>query len=273
MVKKKYMDANRRLWDRLTPVHAASEFYDLDGFKKGLCALMDIDRREVGPVADRTLLHLQCHFGLDTLSWARRGARVTGVDFSERAIALAGSIAAELGIAAEFHHCNIYELPDRLDRRFDIVYTAAGVLPWLPDLRRWAKVVAGFLKPDGFFFLREDHPTAFIFDDAEDVKAPVVRYPYFHSSEPMRFQDEGSYADRTAEINMVSYEWAHSLADVINALIEAGLVIQYLHEFPFATYQSLPFLEKGEDGLWRYPSLPDSLPLTYSLRAVKAPPG
>jgi SAM-dependent methyltransferase len=264
------MNANRQLWDQLTPIHAASEFYDLEGFKNGQCALMAVDREEVGDVAGKSLLHLQCHFGLDTLSWARLGAQVTGVDFSQRAIALAGSLAAELSIPATFICRNLYDLPRLLSGQFDVVFTSAGVLTWLPDLALWGQVAARFLKPTGFFYLREDHPAAYLFDDDDHVKKPVLRYPYFPSSEPMRFEDEGSYADRTAKIRAVSYEWSHSLAEVINALISAGLRLEYLHEFPYATHQSLPFLVRGNDGLWRYPEAPDSLPLMFSIRAVKA---
>jgi SAM-dependent methyltransferase len=266
---REYLRANRDLWNRMTPIHAGSEFYDLKGFRAGRCSLMDIDRQEVDDVSGRSLLHLQCHFGMDTLSWARLGARVTGADFSEEAIALAGSLAAELDIPAEFYCCNLYDLPTILSQTFDIVFTSGGVLPWLPDLKRWAEVIAGFLHPQGFIYLREDHPVRYIFEDQNGVSTPQVRYPYFHSDQPMRFQSQGTYADRSAEILTDSYEWSHSLSDVINALILAGLRIEYLHEFPFATYQSLPFLVQGDDGLWRYPRHPESLPLTFSLRAVQ----
>lgn len=265
----KYLQANRDLWNDLTPIHAASQFYDLEGFKKGKCVLMDIDRQEIGDVAGKNLLHLQCHFGLDTMSWARLGAKVTGVDFSDKAIALAGSLAAELDIPAQFFCCNLYDLLTVLSGKFDIVLASGGVLSWLPDLRRWAEIIANFLEPGGFFYIREYHPVAYIFDDAEGLKAPVVRYPYFHSPVPMRFEDQGSYADRTARIRSVSHEWAHSLADIVNSLLAAGLRIEYLHEFPYSTYRSLPFLKEGKDGLWRFLDSPDSLPLMFSIKALR----
>ena len=269
METEDYLHSNQELWDRMTPINARSDFYDLKGFRAGGCSLMEIDRREVGEVSGRSLLHLQCHFGMDTLSWARRGARVAGVDFSPPAIALAGALAAELALAAEFYCSELTRFPRILDRRFDIVYTSGGVLPWLPDLHRWAGVVAHFLHPRGFFYIREDHPLCSIFDDDEGVQEPRVRYPYFHADRPMRFQGQGTYADPSADISMNSYEWFHSLSDVINALISAGLRIEYLHEFPFATYRSLPFLVQGEDGLWRDPRHSRSLPLSFSIRAVK----
>lgn len=269
METEDYLRRNRDQWDRMTPIHARSDFYDLEGFKAGRCALMEIDRREVGEVSGRSLLHLQCHFGMDTLSWARRGARVTGVDFSPRAIALAGALAAELALEAEFYCCELTELPNILHRTFDIVFTSGGVLPWLPDLTRWAGVVAHFLDPGGFFYIRDDHPLRSIFEDQEGTEEPRVRYPYFHSDRPMRFAEQGTYADPEADISTESYEWFHSLSDVINALISAGLRIEYLYEFPFATYRALPFLVQGKDGLWRYPRHPESLPLSFSIRAVK----
>jgi len=265
-----YLRSNRDLWDRMTPIHARSDFYDVEGFRAGRDTLTGIDRREVGDVSGRRLLHLQCHFGMDTLSWARLGARVTGMDFSPRAIALAGVLAAELDIPAEFYCCELTRFPRILRRTFDIVYTSGGVLPWLPDLDRWADAAARFVGPGGFFYVRDDHPFCSIFEDDEGVDEPRVGYPYFHSDRPMLFRDQGTYADPAADITTESYEWFHSLADIINALISAGLRIEYVHEFPFATYRSLPFLARGEDGLWRYPLHPRSLPLSFSIRAVKA---
>jgi SAM-dependent methyltransferase len=266
-----YLRSNRDLWDRMTPIHARSDFYDVEGFKAGRNTLLEIDRREVGDVSGRRLLHLQCHFGMDTLSWARLGARITGMDFSPRAIALAGALAAELEIPAEFYCCELTRFPRILRRMFDIVYTSGGVLPWLPDLGRWADAAARFVEPGGFFYVRDDHPFCAIFADDEDVDEPRVGYPYFHSDRPMRFVDQGTYADPAADITSESYEWFHSLSDVINALISSGLRIEYVHEFPFASYRSLPFLVRGGDGLWRYSHRPESLPLSFSIRAVKDP--
>jgi len=265
----KYLRENRDLWDDLTPLHAASDFYAVERFKQGRCTLSDVDRSEVGPVAGKRLLHLQCHFGLDTLSWARLGAEVVGTDFSERAIEQARSLAAELALPAEFVCCDLYDLPEHLSGEFDIAFTSEGVLCWLPDLKRWAAVIAHFLRRDGLFFIREFHPVAGIFDSADGVTAPVVHHPYFHSDDPMRFQDEDSYAAKGVDIQRPSYEWTHSMADIINALIGVGLTIEYVNEFPYCTYQSHPFLTMDEDGLWRFEEAPDSLPLMFSIRATK----
>ena len=170
------IEANRKLWDKLTPIHVASAFYDVEGFKRGRCTLAAVEREEVGDVAGKSLLHLQCHFGLDTLSWARLGAEVTGVDFSGKAIAQARALVAALGIRAEFVCCELGELPGRLRGGFDIVFTSGGVLPWLPDLRSWAKTIVGLLKLGGVFYIREFHPFAGVMDDADHVRMPTPHY-------------------------------------------------------------------------------------------------
>jgi SAM-dependent methyltransferase len=253
------------------PAHADSSFYDVQSFKEGHLTLMPLERRELGDVEGRSLLHLQCHFGLDTLSWARLGARVTGVDFSEEGIALARSLSQELGIEATFVQSDIYELPNLLSGQFDIVFTSYGVLTWLPDLTRWAEVIAHFLAPGGTFSIAEVHPFAMVFYDEPDAESLQVHYPYFHDAEPLRFECEGSYASAAECTHNVTYEWSHSLADILNALISAGLEIEFLHEFPYACYQMFPFLVQDEEGWWRLWHLPESegsIPMTFSLKAV-----
>jgi len=262
-------ETNRTWWNEVTPIHARSDFYDLAGFRAGKLSLLPIEQEELGDVAGRSLLHLQCHFGLDTLSWARLGAQVTGVDFSDQAIALARSLAGELAIPARFLCANVYDLPDVLHESFDIVFTSYGVLCWLPDLARWAGLVAHFLKPGGTFYIAELHPFAGVFDDEEGVTDLRVAYPYFHTPEPLTFDSQGTYADRTAQVtHTTTHEWAHSLGDVVNALIAAGLHIQFLHEFPYCDYPILPFMERGSDGWWRLPG-DNVLPLLFSIKATK----
>jgi len=260
-----YTETNRRLWDAWTDLHAGTDFYDVEAFKGGKCTLDDVDVRELGDVADKSLLHLQCHFGLDTLSWARRGAKVTGADFSPKAVALGRCLADELGIDAEFVCSDLYALPQNLTGQFDIVYTSAGVLAWLRDIRRWAEVVAHFLKPEGLFYIREFHPFMGIFDETD---SPTIRYPYFHSDEPIIEEVRGSYADRDADVVNRSCEWFHSLSDIINALLGVGMQIEYVHEFPYCTYQSHPFLRRSDDGMWRCEAAPGGLPLMFSIRAT-----
>jgi 2-polyprenyl-3-methyl-5-hydroxy-6-metoxy-1,4-benzoquinol methylase len=264
--------ANLALWNELTEVHRKSAYYDLEGFKVGRQSLGPIELAEIGPdVAGKTLLHLQCHFGMDTLSLARLDARVTGVDFSDKAIALARSLSDELSIPARFIESSVYDLPAALDEQFDIVFTSWGVVIWLPDLRRWGEIVAHYLKPGGTFYIAEIHPFLFAMDDDESVRDAHFRYRYFEGAEPMAFESDGSYADRSAHIEQsVSYEWRHSLSEIVSCLAAAGLRIEYLHEFPY-TVPGLAwgFLEEGDDGWARVRGHHDDFPLSFSLKAVK----
>lgn len=264
----KYSEKNERLWNELTPVHERSAFYDIAGFKRGKCTLKSIELEEVGDVSGKSLLHLLCHFGLDTLSWARRGATVTGVDFSEASITLARSLSGETGIKADFICSDIYALPDVLKGDFDIVFTSWGVLSWLSYLKRWAEIVAQFLKPGGIFYMVEEHPFMRVFDDSTDATELTAVYPYFHNPEPTRWEWQGSYADEDAQVLNPSYEWSHSLGDVINSLITAGLRIEYVHEFPMICWQALPSMEEKKPGWWGLKG--DGIPLSFSLKAIKA---
>jgi ubiquinone/menaquinone biosynthesis C-methylase UbiE len=265
-----YLEANRRHWDELVAVHAATPFYDVDGFRAGKCTLKPTELDELGDVRGKSLLHLQCHFGLDTLSWARRGATVTGVDFSRAAIDQARALASESGIDARFIQSDVYALPDALDERFDIVFTSYGVLFWLADIERWASVAARFLEPGGTFYIIEFHPVMGIFEKRDDLLELQVAYPYFAQPEPLRFEDDGSYADRSAKVeNRVTYSWTHSLADVVSALIAAGLRIDFLHEFPHCSEQFFPFMEERSPGKWYLTMHDGSVPLLYSIKATK----
>ena len=265
-----YLPANRALWDERVPLHRDSPFYDLAGFKAGRCSLKSIELAELGPVAGKSLLHLQCHFGMDTLSWARRGAHVTGADFSDQAIALAQSLSAELAIPARFVCANLYDLPTVLTEQFDIVFTSAGVLGWLPDIRRWGEVVAHFLRPGGTFYIREQHPFANAFGDtAAAAPTPQLASPYF-DPEPTRWEASGSYAaPQAVTVHNVHYEWQHTLGDIVSALTTQGLRLEYFHEFPFAGWGCLPGMEQGADGWWRLPGQETLLPLMFSLKATK----
>jgi len=263
---------NRALWDEWTAVNAASPFYDLDGFRRGGVRLSAEEISEVGDVSGRDLLHLQCHFGIDTLSWARLGARVTGADFSAAAVELARSLADELGFpGARFVQADLYDLPDLLEGDFDVVYTSRGVLGWLPDIRRWAAVAAHFLRPGGTFFVNEIHPVAQAFED-EGVEPGELRlaYPYWEHAEPLTFPVHGSYADPAAEIaTRAEHGWDHGLGEIVTALVEAGLRIERLVEHPWTDWR-LDFLVEGPDGRFRLPpGTAGELPLSFSLRATR----
>jgi SAM-dependent methyltransferase len=262
----KYVESNRSLWDGWTRLHAHSEFYDLAGFKAGRSSLKDIELAEVGDVRGRSLLHLQCHFGQDTLSWARLGAEVTGVDFSTEAIRLARALNEELKLPARFIQSNIYALPDVLDERFDIVFTSYGVLAWLPDLDAWGEIVARYLKPGGFFYIVENHPlTGMVSDDCTAFESP-----YFHTPEPAVHESHGSYATPggVEGFSHPEYDWHHSLSDIINAVVRAGLRLEFVHEFPFMWHvPSYSILEEFEPGKGRLKGSFGLLPHMFSLRA------
>jgi SAM-dependent methyltransferase len=256
-------ELNRRWWDERVPIHVASDFYDVEGFKAGRSSLLPFVIEEVGDVAGRSLVHLQCHFGLDTLSWARLGAEVTGLDFSAPAVDAARSLATEAGIDAAFVAASLYDAQDALGgRRFDVVYTGIGALNWLPDLHRWAELVRGLLAPGGFLYLAEFHPIEWVFAD-DDL---TVERDYFER-EPLVFEDPGTYADLDAKtVNDRTEEWQHPLSDVVTAVIDAGLVLELLHEHDFTVTPRWPLLEE-RDGLLRMPEGGPRLPLMYSLRA------
>jgi SAM-dependent methyltransferase len=264
-----YQTTNHDLWNAWTSLHETSDFYDLSGFKAGQSSLRPIERAELTEVAGRSLLHLQCHFGLDTLSWARKGAIVTGVDFSEQSIILAQSLSAELGIPATFVCSDIERLPDMLSGQFEIVFSSYGVLPWLRDLRRWAEVIAHFLKPGGIFYLVDDHPLMRTLHTNEAGELTVAN-SYFFTEEPSRIAARGSYAapgDEQAPLREW-YIWNHSLGEILGVLIGAGLQIAFLHEFPFAMRAKFPGMQRSDDGVWRF-SRPPEFPLLFSLQAHK----
>jgi SAM-dependent methyltransferase len=263
--------SNRRLWDEWTQIHEQSEFYDVEGFRRAGVRIAEHERVELGDVTGLRLLHLQCHFGLDALSWARLGAIVTGVDFSARAIELARSLATEIGIDARFIESDIYGLPNVLDDSFDLVYTSNGVLGWLPDIRAWANVVSRFVRPGGRFYVLEAHPVVMaLVDDGVGPGELRLGYPYWEHPNPIQVPTNGSYADRAASVETPNeFAWSHSLGEIVSALAEAGLRIDRLIEYPFLNWE-LPFLVP--DGSGRYVLPPDSggeLPLMFSILASR----
>lgn len=260
--------ANRQLWDEWTDLHFDSAFYGVEQFRQGGLSLPPCDVDALGPVEGLSLLHLQCHFGLDSLSWTRLGARVTGLDFSERAIEKARQLAAQCGLKARFVCADVYQAPEEIPEQFDRVVTTAGILPWLPDVGAWARVVAKMLRPGGTFYLREFHPVSQVLDEAsDDPGAPHLRYPYFPSGEVICSGSTGSYAVPQSAVETVSYEWPHTFAEVLQALLDAGMRLEAIREFPFTTYRAFPWLVRGTDGNWRWPGECAFLPLMYSIKA------
>lgn len=275
------LELNRGHWDEATRLHTRGNVYGIDDFKAGLCRLHRVEVEEVGDVRGKRLLHLQCHFGLDTLSWARRGAHVTGLDFSPQAIAEARELAREVGLQHQsaFVCSDLYAAHGVLDATatFDIVYTSYGVLNWLPELKPWAELIARHLAPGGFFYIVEAHPTARMFPiDGDMPKAGSFRplFSYFHDPAGIRWAPSPDYADASALHEVGTHEWQHSLGDIIGALIGAGLRIDWLHEFPYCAWEVVAGCEMVErfsssHGYYALPPSQPQLPLMFSLRAER----
>ena len=265
-------ELNRRWWDEAASIHAASRYYDVPAFKSGKLTLNSIERAALGDVSGKSLLHLQCHFGMDTMSWARLGARATGVDFSENAIGIARGLNDEVGLDVRFIQSDVYELPNVLDEQFDIVYSALGVLCWLPDVDRWAKVAANHLKPGGMLFLMDGHPVHHMFQSEEESESDAselrVHRGYWHGADGVRYAgDEPSYASGDVVIGGDTWEWQHTVSAVINAIVGAGLRLTSFNEHPESTYAAIRGMVRAEDGWYRLPDGAPDVPMLYSLTA------
>jgi SAM-dependent methyltransferase len=262
---------NRANWDERVPVHLGS--YKLAPLRAGRGRLTPIEDAELGSVAGLRVLHLQCHIGSDTLALAQRGAVVTGIDFSGRAIDAARALAAELRLAARFVVSDVYCAPQALleSGGFDLVYTTWGTTTWLPDIGRWAGVVAGFLRPGGTLYFADAHPAAYVFDDLAGTDAegrPGWFVPYF-ARDPLVLDDPTDYADPAARLaNQRQVNWLHPLGDTLAALQGAGLRLEWLREHPRVAWQMFRCLVQDADGMWAWPDKP-WLPLSVSLRAIR----
>lgn len=256
------IDRNQAMWDDYARAHFTSEYYNVQRFRETRDSLHALELAEVGDVRGKSLLHVQCHFGMDTLSWAERGATVTGMDFSPEAIRLARGLAADLNIPATFIESDVYGLPDVLNEQFDIVFTTYGVLCWLPDITRWAQTVAHFVKPGGMFYIADFHPVSWSFLPPDEDHTP-----YF-LDKPETWQTSESYAGVALGATHTETNWQHTLADIISALAGVGLRIEFLHEHPFAVDGLWSFTEQSPDGLWRHKSGEGTLPLMFSIKAT-----
>ena len=259
-----YFEANKELWNQRTVVHKDSSFYNLAGFKNGETVLTPIELKELGDVGGKTMLHLQCHFGMDSLDWARRGALVTGVDLSDNAIQEATQLNKELGLNARFVCSNVYDTSLHVKEFFDIVFTSYGTIGWLPDLQPWANMIAERLKPGGVFYMADFHPVLWMFDD----DFTHIQYSY-ENKEVIITESEGTYTDRNADIKAKEYGWNHSISDLLNALIQAGLKINSFNEFMFSPYPCFRNTVEVEKGRWHIKGLEGKIPMMYSLKAVK----
>lgn len=260
--EQNYIEINRQSWNNRTDIHLKSAFYGLEGFLNGKSSLNEIELNLLGDVRGKSILHLQCHFGQDTISLSRLGAEVTGVDFSDKAISKAKQIAKDTNSTAAFICCDIYDLPNHLEKQFDIVFTSYGTINWLPDLDKWAKVVSAFLKPSGQFVLVEFHPVIWMFDNNFEK----VGYNYFNSAAIVE-TESGTYADKTADIVHESVTWNHSIGEVVNSLIKNGLEINSLDELDYSPYNCFNKTIEAEPGKYRIEHLENKIPMVYSISA------
>jgi len=259
-----YIDINKNLWNKKTDIHYESDFYDVDSFIKGKDSLNRIEIGLLGNIKNKKILHLQCHFGQDTISLSRHGALVTGVDFSEKAIEKAEHLNKQLGTSAKFIQCDIYKLPEILDEKFDIVYTSYGVIGWLPDMKKWANIIDHFLKPNGEFIMVEFHPVVWMF--SYDFKR--IEFNYMDSA-PIIEKLEGTYTDRDAGIKEESVSWNHGLGTVMNSIIKTGLRITDFKEYNYSPYDCFENTVKVGDRKFKIKGLEDKIPMIYSLKAKK----
>ncbi len=264
--ESKYFEVNKETWNKKVSIHSKSEFYNVEGFKKGKTSLNSFELEEVGDVSGKSLLHLQCHFGQDTLSWSRLGAKCTGIDLSDEGIKVAKRLNSELGLNATFIESNLYDVPKKVKGKFDIVFASYGVIGWLPDLKTWGEIIANKLKNGGVFYLIEFHPIVWMFNYLQTP--PKLVYPY-QNSDVIYEEYKGTYTNNNADIISREYGWNHGLGEVVTALTNAGMHIEFLHEFEKSPYNVFPEMEKTDDGLFKMKKDQQLFPLLYSIKAIK----
>lgn len=267
-----HFEANRRNWDERSHLHVASAGYDIDRLRSGDDQLSDVvafDRRYLGDLSGMRVVHLQCHIGTDTLSLARFGADVVGLDQSSDSLNHARRLFDDTGTAGTFVEGNVYDAPSLLGSRFDLVYTGVGALNWLPSVDRWAGVVAALLRPGGRLYVREGHPMLWALDD-DASDGLRITYPYFETIEPLVFDEDTTYVEHPAPIvNTRTYEWNHGLGEIFTALTGHGLVVTTMREHRGLEWKMFDHMVY-EDRQWKLPpEQRDLVPMMYSMIAVK----
>lgn len=257
-----YLQENQNLWDTKTDIHVASKFYDVPGFLAGADPLKHIEKSLLPDVEGKSLLHLQCHFGLDTMGWQRKGAQATGVDFSSKAIEQAKQLSQQANLGTRFVQSDVLELD--LSEQFDIVFTSYGVLGWLPDLDRWAAIVRKHLKPGGTLCLIESHSVMYLFNDKGEFT-----YPYFGGKGPDTELSSNTYTDGPAHEALPEHFWIHTQEEIIQAILNAGLAIHHIQAYPYFPYPAFTMEEVGPEQ-YVFPSLKGRIPYTYSIMATKS---
>lgn len=259
-----YIEINKKSWNNRTDSHLKSDFYDLDGFIAGKSSLNQIELELLGDIKGKNILHLQCHFGQDTISLSRLNAKVTGIDLSDKAINNAVELSKKMDSDTSFICCDIYDLPNHLNEEFDIVFASYGTIGWLPDLDKWATIVSNFLKPSGKFVFVEFHPVVWMFDDNFEK----IGYNYFNSG-AITETENGTYADREAKISQEYVMWNHGISEVVNNLIKNGLEIESLNEYDYSPYNCFNQTIEFEPKKFRIKHLENKIPMVYSIVAKK----
>lgn len=259
-----YLSTNKSLWDARVGIHLDSDFYDKVAFLKGKLSLTTIEQELLGDIKGKSILHLQCHFGMDTISLSRMGSIATGIDFSENAIATAKQLAIEAGEKTEFILCDVYGLPSVLKKNYDIVFTSFGVIGWLPDLDKWANIIQQFLKPGGKFVFVEFHPVVWIFDN----HFKEIQYSYFNR-EAIRETEDGTYADKAASLHLDSITWNHGLSEVMQSLLNNNIEIVDFREYDYSPYNCFNETIEVAPGKYFIKTLQNKIPMTYSLVGQK----
>jgi SAM-dependent methyltransferase len=259
-----YLEINKQSWNSRTEHHIKSDFYDVKGFLKGNSSLNSIELNLLGNISGKKILHLQCHFGQDTISLGRLGAIATGIDLSDNAINEANILTEKAGIETTFICSDVYDLPNHLNEQFDIVYTSYGTIGWLPDLDKWAKVISHFLKPEGKFIFVEFHPVVWMFDD----NFKDIGYNYFNTGEIVEIS-EGTYAEKEADIRGEYVMWNHGIAEVLNSLISNNLELNSIEEYDYSPYNCFNETIEFEPKKFRIKHLDNKIPMVYSLVAIK----
>lgn len=260
-----YININKAAWDRKVDIHYQSDFYDVKGFIAGNCSLNTIELDLLENVKGKKILHLQCHFGQDSISLARKGAIVTGVDFSTVAIEKAKELAIETNVDINFICSNIYDVNKHIDEEFDIVFTSYGTICWLPDLSAWANIISHYLKPNGKFVFADFHPVVWMFDD----EFKHIKYCYF-KSDPVIEIEEGTYAEKNAEIKQENITWNHGIGEVLNGLIAAGIQIQQVKEYDYSPYNCFNETIEVNPSQYRIKHLKNKIPMVYSVLGIKS---
>ena len=260
-----YLKINKESWNNRVEEHYKSDFYDIKNFKEGKTSLKEIELDLLGDVKGKSILHLQCHFGQDSIALSRMGAKVTAVDLSDVAIERAKQLAAECGEEVEFICSDIYELPQNLTAEFDVVFTSYGVIGWLPNLDKWANVISHFLKPNGKLIFVEFHPFLWMYDD----ELKYIKYNYFNK-EVIKETETGTYANKEAKIELSYVWWNHSLSEVMTSLMKSNLEIKTFQEYDYSPYNIFKNTVEFEEGKHRLKHLEDKVPIVFSLSSIKS---